>query len=269
MTEISASLVKELRELTGAGMMECKRALQETSGDIEEARRLLRERGMAQAGRRAGRATTEGRVKARVEGTVGSIVGVGCETEPVSNNEEFRAFVDDVLEAVHTGGVEAAASLDGRRVELVGKLGENIVLVGASRFEASEGETLNAYVHPPAEKIGVLVRMRGDSPELARQVAMHVSFAAPDWTTRDEVPAEAIATEREIYLNSDEVQSKPESAREKIVDGMLGKRFYAAAPGGVLVEQAWIHDASKNVGQALDEAGAEVVEVARITVTGS
>jgi elongation factor Ts len=124
-------------------------------------------------------------------------------------------------------------------------------------------------VHPPAEKIGVLVRMRGDSPELARQVAMHVSFAAPDWTTRDEVPAEAIATEREIYLNSDEVQSKPESAREKIVDGMLGKRFYAAAPGGVLLEQAWIHDASKSVGQALEEAGAEVVEVARITVTGS
>jgi elongation factor Ts len=124
-------------------------------------------------------------------------------------------------------------------------------------------------VHPPAHKIGVLVHLRGGSPDLARQVAMHVSFAAPEWTTRDEVPAEAVAAERQLYLNSDEVQSKPEAAREKIVDGMLGKRFFAASPGGVLVEQAWIHDASMRVGEALGNAGAEVVELARVSVAGS
>jgi elongation factor Ts len=268
-TEISASLVKELRDLTGAGMMDSKRALQEAGGDLEEARRLLRERGMAQAGKRAGRATTEGLVQARVDDNVGSIVGVGCETEPVSKNDEFRGFVDAVLEAVHAGGQEAAAALEGERVELVGKLGENIVVAGAARFEAEDGEMLSAYVHPPANKIGVLVRLRGGSPELARQVAMHAAFAAPEWTVREDVPAEAIDAERQLYLNSDEVQSKPDAAREKIVEGMLGKRFFAASPGGVLVEQPWIHDASKSVGEALGEAGAEVVELARVSVAGS
>jgi elongation factor Ts len=268
-TEISASLVKELRDLTGAGMMDSKRALQEAGGDVEEARRLLRERGMAQAGKRAGRATTEGLARARVDADIGSIVGIGCETEPVSKNEEFRAFADAVLEAVHSGGPEAAAALERERVELVGKLGENIVVAGAARFEATAGETLSAYVHPPANKIGVLVHLRGGSAELARQVAMHVSFAAPEWTTRADVPAETVAAERQLYLNSDEVQSKPDAAREKIVDGMLGKRFFAASPGGVLIEQAWIHDASKTVGEALADAGAEVVELARVSVAGS
>jgi elongation factor Ts len=267
-TEISAALVKELRDLTGAGMMDSKRALQETGGDIEQARRLLRERGMAQAGKRAGRATTEGVVVARLDGAVGSIVGVGCETEPVSKNDEFRAFVRDVLDAVHAQGVAGAEALDERRLELVASLGENIVVAGAARFEAAPDESLSGYVHPPANKIGVLVRLRGGPPELARQVAMHVSFAAPEWRTRGDVPPEAIAAEREIYFNSDEVQSKPEPARAKIVEGMLGKRFFAASPGGVLVDQAWIHDASKSVGQALDEAGAEVVELARISVSG-
>jgi len=97
---------------------------------------------------------------------------------------------------------------------------------------------------------------------------MHVSFAAPDWATRDDVPAEVVEAERSIFANSDEVLSKPEAAREKIVDGMLAKRFYAATPGGVLAEQAWIHDASKTVGQALSEDGASVVRFARVSVAG-
>ena len=122
---------------------------------------------------------------------------------------------------------------------------------GAERFEAPEGNVLAAYAHPPANKIGVLVELEGGSEELARQLAMHISFAAPEWTTRDDVPAEVVSAERSIYTNTDEVQSKPEAAREKIVDGMLNKRFFAAVPGGALVEQAWIHEPSKTVGQAL------------------
>jgi elongation factor Ts len=97
---------------------------------------------------------------------------------------------------------------------------------------------------------------------------MHISFAAPEWTTEDDVPSDVLAAERQIYLNSDEVQSKPEAAREKIVDGMLGKRFYAATPGGVLFDQAWIHEPAKTVGQALEEAGASVVRFVRISVAG-
>jgi elongation factor Ts len=265
-TTISASLVKELREMTGAGMMACKQALQETDGDLEAARTLLRERGMAAAGKRADRATTEGLVGVIVEPGVASIVGIGCETEPVSKNDAFQAFGEQVLRAVHAGGAAAAEGFDGSRTELIAQLGENIVIVDPTRYE---GGTLAAYVHPPANKIGVLVQLEGGTDELARQLAMHISFAAPQFISRDDVPAELLAAERQIYLNSDEVQSKPEQAREKIVDGMLAKRFFAAAPGGALLEQSWIHDASRTVEAALEEAGATVTAFVRVSVAGS
>jgi elongation factor Ts len=268
-TTISASLVKELRDATGAGMMDCKRALEETSGDLDAARTLLRERGMASAGKRAGRETTEGLVGYTLDGGVGSIVGVGCETEPVSNNDEFQEFATKVLRAVHADSPAAAGAFEDERVELIARLGENIVIVGAERFEAPDGSVLGAYAHPPAHKIGVLVELEGGSEELARQLAMHISFAAPEWKTRDDVPAEVLAAERSIFENSDEVQSKPEAAREKIVDGMLAKRFFAATPGGALVEQAWIHEPSKTVGQAMADAGASVARFVRISVAGS
>jgi elongation factor Ts len=143
------------------------------------------------------------------------------------------------------------------------------VVVGAERFDAPEGNVLAGYAHPPANKIGVLVELEGGSEDLARQLAMHISFAAPEWTTRADVPAEVLAAERSIFENSDEVQSKPEAAREKIVDGMLAKRFFAATPGGALLEQAWIHEPSKTVGQAFADAGASIVRFARISVAGS
>jgi elongation factor Ts len=268
-TTISASLVKELRDATGAGMMDCKRALEETGGDLDAARTLLRERGMASAGKRAGRETTEGLVGYIVDGGVGSIVGIGCETEPVSKNDEFQEFATKVLRGVHAGGAEAAESFEDERIELVAKLGENVVVVSPTRFEAPSGNVVAGYAHPPAHKIGVLVELEGGTEELGRQLAMHISFAAPEWTTRDDVPAEVLAAERSIYANSDEVQSKPEAAREKIVDGMLNKRFFAATPGGALVEQAWIHEPSKTVGHALADAGAAVVRFVRISVAGS
>jgi elongation factor Ts len=268
-TTISASLVKELRDATGAGMMDCKRALEETGGDLDAARTLLRERGMASAGKRAGRETTEGLVGFIVDGRVGSILGIGCETEPVSNNEEFQEFGTKVLRALHADGPSAVETFEDERIELIAKLGENIVLVGPARFDAPEGNVLAGYAHPPANKIGVLVELVGGSEELARQLAMHISFAAPEWKTKEDVPAEVLAAERSIYANSDEVQSKPEAAREKIVDGMLAKRFFAATPGGALVEQAWIHEPSKTVGQAMSEAGASVARFTRVSVAGS
>jgi elongation factor Ts len=268
-TEITASLVKELRDATGAGMMDCKRALQETNGDLEAAKRLLRERGMASAGKRAGRETTEGLVDYRIADGRGTMVAVGSETEPVSNTAEFQAFAKKVLDTVEAEGPEAVETLDQERTELIASLGENIVVTGAERYDTSNGQVLEGYVHPPANKIGVLVLLDGGTPELARQLAMHVSFAAPEWGSRGDVPADAIEAERDIYLNSDEVKSKPEAAREKIVDGMLNKRFFAASPGGVLTDQAWIHDASKTVGQALSEAGASVAAFRRLSVSGS
>ena len=268
-TTISASQVKELRDATGAGMMDCKRALEETNGDLDAARILLRERGMASAGKRAGRETTEGLVGYIIEDCVGSILGIGCETEPVSKNDEFLSWGVKVLRAVHAEGLGAVETFEDERIELIARLGENIVVAGVERFEAPESHVLGGYAHPPANKIGVLVELDGGSEELARQLAMHISFAAPEWTTRDDVPADVLTAERSIFENTDEVQSKPEAAREKIVDGMLSKRFFAAVPGGALVEQAWIHEPSKTVGQALEDAGASVARFVRISVTGS
>ena len=263
-TEIPANLVKELRESTGAGMMDCKRALQETGGDVDAAKRLLRERGMAEAGKRAGRETTEGIVLARVDDKHGTLVAVGCETEPVSKNEEFLAFAQQVLETVERDGPESVDQLEEERVALVGKIGENVAVRGATRFEQRGDETLEAYIHPPANKIGVLVKIRG-SAELARQLAMHISFAAPRYRTRDEVPADEVASEKAIYENSDEVQSKPEQVRGNIVEGMLRKRFFAQT---VLLDQEWIHESGKTVGQAVEEQGGEVLDFVRYALAG-
>jgi elongation factor Ts len=267
MTEISAALVKELRDQTGAPMMDCKRALQETNGDLEAAKRVLRERGVASAQKRAGRETTEGKVGYRIgdNGRRGTIVAVGCETEPVSNNEEFLSFAKKVLEAVEGGGPGAEQRLEDERLQLSGKLGENVTVAGAARFEAVDGARIDGYAHPPANKLGVLVQLRGGSPELARKVAMHIAASAPQWIGRDDVPEDVVTTEREIFANSDEVQSKPEQARERIVEGMLNKRFFGDR---VLTDQPWIHDTAKTVGQALGEEGAEVLEFERLALTG-
>jgi elongation factor Ts len=258
--EISAGQVKELRDRTGAGMMDAKRALQETAGDLDAAQRLLREQGMAAAGKKAGRATTEGKVLSTISGNVGVLVAVGCETEPVSKTREFLDFAEAVLEAVESGGSEATEGFDDQRLELVGRLGEQVEIRGASRLEAGDGELLAEYVHPPAEKIGVLVKLRGGDPAFARRIAMHISFSAPRYRTADEIPDEELAEERAIYEQQPDVQSKPEEVRAKIVEGRLRKEFLANA---ALAEQQWIHDTSKTVAQALSEEGAEVLEFVR------
>jgi elongation factor Ts len=266
MTEVPAKLVKQLRDETGAGMMDCKRALIETNLDLDAAKRWLRERGMAQAAKRAGRETTEGLVGYRLadDNSKGTMVAVGCETEPVSKNDEFQAFAKKVLDTVDAKGPGAEAELEPERTELAAKLGENIVVTGAARYLVENGELVSAYAHPPANKLGVLVLVKGGDPDLGRKVAMHIAASNPQWVDRSDVPAEMLAAERDIYLNSDEVQSKPEQARDKIVEGMLGKRFFGA---NVLVDQEWIHDSSKTVGQVLKEAGADVLEFERFALT--
>jgi elongation factor Ts len=259
MTDVAAATVKELRELTGAGMMDCKRALQETDGDLTAAVTLLREKGMASAAKRAGRETAEGIVLVESDDERGTIVAIGCETEPVSKNEDFRAFATDVLREVHDRGESSVDIFDERRIELSGRLGENIQIVGARRMTAAHGESFHSYVHLPAKKIGVMLKVKGGSPELPRELAMHIAFAKPTYTTRSEVPAEAVAAEREILANTDEVQSKPENVREKIVDGMLNKNFFGVS---VLEDQTWIHDTNLTVSKALKQGGLELVDYA-------
>ena len=256
MTEISAALVKELRDLTGAGMMDCKRALVATGGDLEQAAQLLREQGLAEAGKRAGRETTEGKVLAHVENGRGAMVAVGCETEPVSNNEAFREFAEQLLELVDAEGPGTVHQLESKRLELIGKLGENIVVSGAQRYQAEDAEVVSAYIHPPAQKIGVLVRAKA-TPELARLVAMHIAASRPTYLSREQIPQAEVHAERAIYEKLPDVESKPENVRPRIVDGMLEKRFFAQ---NVLADQPWIHDPDLTVGKALAEHDAEVCD---------
>jgi elongation factor Ts len=261
MADVPARLVKELRDRTGAGMMECKRALEETDCDVEAAAKLLREKGVAQAAKRSGRETTEGKVALDLGETVAAMVAVGCETEPVSNNQEFLIFVERVLDAVERHGAQAASELEDERVELGAKLGENIVVQDAVRFEGEEDDILSGYVHPPANKIGVLVHGRG-KPDAARLLAMHVAFAAPQYLTRADVPEAEIDAEREILAKQPDVASKPEEVRGKIVEGRIQKWLAER----VLEEQEWIHDSGKKVGQALQEAGFDVIEFRRFAL---
>jgi elongation factor Ts len=250
-------MVKELRDATSAGMMECKRALQETDGDFDEAVKLLRERGMASAAKRADRATSEGKVGVIVRDGVAAIAAVGCETEPVSNNDDFLAYAEKVLKTVFAGG--DASEHEPERVELAAKLGENIQVVGAKRIEGSDGEVISYYVHAPANKVGAVVLTRGGEPEEARSLALHLTFARPTYTTRDEVPQELVDAEREILSRSEEVLSKPENVRDKIIEGQLNKRFYGEA---VLSEQTWYRadEATGTVAQYLKERGIELVD---------
>jgi elongation factor Ts len=256
-TEITAAMVKELRDATSAGMMECKRALQETEGDFDEAVKLLRERGMASAAKRADRATSEGKVGVMVRDGVAAIAAIGCETEPVSNNDDFLAYAEKVLNAVFDG--DDVSSLEAERVELAAKLGENIQVVGAKRIEGSDGEVISYYVHAPANKVGAVVLTKGGEPEAARSLALHLTFARPTYTSRDEVPQELVDAEREILSRAEDVLAKPENVREKIVEGQLNKRFFGEA---VLSEQTWYRadESTGTVAQYLKERGIELLD---------
>ncbi len=258
-TQITAAQVKQLRDATGAGMMDTKRALQEAEGDFDEAVKILRERGMAQAAKRADRSTSEGKVGVKVRDNVGAIAAVGCETEPVSNNEDFLTYAEHVLTTVFDGG--DPSSLEDERVEASAKLGENIQVAGAKRMETSGDEMLSFYVHAPANKVGALVHTKGGKPEEARSLALHLTFARPTFRTRDEVPQELVDAEREILSNSEEVLSKPENVREKIVEGQLNKKFYAES---VLTDQTWYRadEFTGSVEQYLKDRGIELVDYA-------
>jgi elongation factor Ts len=261
MAKIAAGLVKELRDQTGAGMMDCKRALEETGGDVQAAAKLLREQGITQAAKRSGRETTEGKVALELGESVAAMVAVGCESEPVSNNEEFLVFVQRVLDTAFRHGPDAVAELDVERVAVAAKLGENVVIRDAARFEGEEGEVLSGYVHPPANKIGVLVHGRGN-PDIARQLAMHISFAAPQYLTRSDVSEAEVSAEREILARQPDVASKPEDVRGKIVEGRIEKWLAER----VLAEQDWIHETGKKVGPVVEDAGFELIEFRRFAL---
>ena len=268
---ITASQVKDLREKTGAGMMDCKKVLTETDGDMEKAIELLRERGIAKAAKKSGRVAAEGLVEAYVseDGKVGAVVEVNAETDFVAKNEEFKTFVANVAKQVaekNPKDVEELLAQDsieelGKTVNevLVGKIatiGENMNIRRFARFE-SEG-LVEKYIHGDG-KIAVLVNMKSGDKEVAKDVCMQIAAARPEYLNEASVPAERLEKEKEILKAQTMNEGKPEAIAEKIVLGRIGK-FYSEI---CLVDQEFVKDPSKKVSQLLKEHTAEVTEIAR------
>lgn len=273
MAEITAKLVKELRERTGSGMMECKKALQETLGDIEAAIELMRKAGQAKADKKASRVAAEGLITIRQMPEVAVMVEVNCETDFVTKNDDFREFVAAVAEVVLKNEVSSLESLlelnmangqsvEQNRRECIAKIGENINVRRFARLATSKG-VLGSYLH--GTRIGVLVELDGGDTELARDVAMHIAASQPLCVSADQVPAELIAREKEIYAAqaAEEAKDKPAHVIDKIVDkiveGKLRKYFEAVT----LLGQPFVKDDKQSVGDLLKSRQARVVRFER------
>jgi elongation factor Ts len=266
---ISAAAVKELRERTGAGMMECKKALTEANGDAETAVTLLRERGLAKAARREGRASNEGTVAMALAGDVGALVEIGCETDFVARTDEFQSFAQQLAAVAAQAGAESpealgAATLDGESVAqriaaVAAKLGENVLCKRVARL-AVAGGLVGGYVHAGG-KLGVLVALRtaarGAAVEaVAKEVSMHVAAADPSPVALDRsgVPADLLARERELFAKQAAQTGKPEKVIEKIVEGRINK-FYAEI---CLLEQPFVMNPDQTIGQMIAHKGKEL-----------
>jgi elongation factor Ts len=269
--EITAKMVSDLRQATGAGMMECKKALVEANGHAEEAVKILRKKGLAAASKKAGRAATEGLVVARVFPKAAVLLEVNCETDFVARTEDFRLFVEGVADRIASheafaetseGDVAALSALtsptepdspisdSGSR--LIAKIGENMGIRRFARWVPRPGETMATYVHGNG-RIGVLVGMPGGEEGLARDVAMHVAATEPRFARREDVTSEVLDSEREIARAQAAASGKPAPVIEKIAQGKVEK-FYQEA---VLMEQAFVKDDQKTVGEVLKSRGGE------------
>lgn len=267
MSQITAADVKKLREMTGAGMMDCKKALAETQGDMDAAVDVLRKKGLSAASKKAGRVAAEGLVAARSEGDYGVLLEVNSETDFVSKNEKFKSFVNALVELILThkpADLDALKSLqfDSEQTveqalsQLIATIGENLQI---RRFECIEvkGGKVASYVHG-AGKIGVLVGIEGDCPdELARGIAMHVAAANPAYISREDVPASVIEREKAVLAERAAASGKPANIIEKIVAGQLNKFFSEIC----LLEQDFVMDTDRKVGKVLGDA--RVVAMAR------
>jgi elongation factor Ts len=270
MAEISAKLVNELRQRSGVGMMECKKALVENNGDIEVAMEWLRKNGMAKADKKADRVAAEGLIAVAQKPGVATLVEVNSETDFSSRNEQFIQFTKDVAQAALESGVNDIAALK------AAKLGDTTVEEGAKALTLTIGEkfdvrrmakvetqdTIGAYSH--SGRIGVLVALKGGSEELAKGIAMHVAAMNPKFVKVEDVPADFLEKEKEIELSkmTDKDKAKPADILDKIVSGKVNKILAEVT----LVGQPYVLDGDVTVAEALKKAGAEIISVQRLAV---
>jgi elongation factor Ts len=276
LANISAAQVKELRQKTGAGMMDCKKALQEAEGELERAVTLLRERGLGKARGKAGRATSEGRVAASVsgDGKTGALVEVNCETDFVARTDEFEALCNELAALARdndVNGVDAllalshkAGTANDRLIAAISKLGENIQVSRLGRISAGAKGRIASYIHLGG-KIGSLVAVEADDSgsedigTLAHNLCMHVAAAAPSSIRVEDLDAADIERERNVLRAQAETEGKPPAVLDKMVEGRLGKYFKEV----VLLEQPLVMDPDQSVKKALEAAGATVTAFRR------
>ena len=271
MADISASLVKELRERTGAGMMECKKALTENNGDIDASAEWLRKSGLAKADKKASRIAAEGRIVMAQDGGKAVLVEINSETDFVAKDDNFLTFANAVAQAaLASGAVDAEAlksaklpsgeTVEEARAAVIAKVGENVQVRRLVRSDSANN--VAAYVH--GGRIGVLTEIKGGNAELARGVAMHIAAMNPPYNKAADVPAEFVAKEKEIELAkmSDKDKAKPADILEKIISGKIAKIVYEVT----LYGQPYVLDTNQTVEAVLKAAGADVVGFQRLAV---
>ncbi|APO97065.1 translation elongation factor Ts [Xanthomonas vesicatoria] len=269
--EITASLVKELRERTGAGMMECKKALVENAGDIDAAAEWLRKSGLAKADKKADRVAAEGRIATAQAGGKAVLVEVNSETDFVAKDENFLAFTEVVAnaalnsdvadaEALKSVKLDSGETIEARRAAVIAKVGENLQVRRLARIDSANN--VAAYVH--GGRIGVLVELKGGDVELARGIAMHIAAMNPPHVKASDVPAEFVAKEKEIELAkmSEKDKSKPAEILEKIISGKISKIVNEVT----LYGQPYVLNTDQTVEQAVKAAGADVIGFQRLAV---
>jgi len=263
MSQVTASLVKELRDRTGLGMMECKRALVEADADIDKAIEDLRKSSGMKAAKKAGRTAADGLVSVKVEDGYGVVVEVNSETDFVARDEGFQGFVAAVVNAGFTSKAKDMAALmegdlESAREALVQKIGENI---SPRRISCVEAEVVGGYVHSN-NRIAVIVGLSGGDEELAKDVAMHVAAVNPAVVSSDQMPADVVAAEKEIFAAQARESGKPEEIIEKMIVGRVNKFLKESS----LVDQPFVKDPDTSVGNLVKAAGAEILSFVRFEV---
>lgn len=262
MADFTAKDVQRLRQETGAGMMDAKRALTENEGDFEAAQQWLREKGLGKANERAGRENAQGAVSVVVDGNVGAIVQIKCETDFTAKSEGVTSLVGDLADLVTSKGEAAVHERDKELEDLKLTTKENLELGTVVRFEAPADHLLDSYLHIQDGRgvNAVLVEVAGGSKELAHDLAVHIAFAKPPYLSRDEVPAEDVEKEREALLEITKAEGKPEQAWPKIVEGRLNGWYRER----VLLEQNFVRDEKQTIEKLL--GGAEIVRFAQVYI---
>lgn len=272
---ITSAQISELRERTGAGIVDCKKALQESDGDITKATEILRQKGIASAAKKAGKVAAEGAVIAKIEGNKGVVVELNSQTDFVAKNEKFQNLLNEIVQVALKSGVKNLNELKTQKVSSCESIEEFVALKSAEigekldlrrfiSFVAEGDQLIGSYTHPVGSRIAVLVKLSGKQEQTAKDIAMHIaaSIPSPEFISRDEIPAEVIENEKRIELGKEDLANKPKEIAEKIVVGRVDKALMEK----VLLEQAYVKNPTQKIKDFLGAQNTQVLEFVRFNL---